>query len=433
MMTILNADGRSELEQLNAMRARAAQTNGEIERAVAEIMDNVKEKGFAAVRDYSLRFDHAEPYEISRETLEEAYQACPSELIRAMEHAADNIRDYNEKLLSKTMEWQSPDGGRVGRVVRGLSRVGVYVPGGTAAYPSSVLMNAVPAKVAGVEEIVMVTPPTENLNQAVLAAAKIAGVDRVIAVGGAQAVAALTYGAGFIPRVDKLVGPGNAYVAAAKRMAYGALDIDMVAGPSEVLVIADETANPKYLAADLLSQAEHDKLASAVLLTTSMELAQEVKGELLRQTAYLERHEIIEASLRDYGAIIVCKTLDRAVELANEIAPEHLEIVTAEPRALLPGIRNAGAVFLGEWSPEPLGDYMAGPDHVLPTSGTARFFSPLSVDSFLKTMSVLEYDRATLEKVHRQVIAFAETERLTAHANSIRVRFDDSVPGREES
>ncbi len=425
MIAILNADGKAELDQLNAMRARAAQTNGEIERAVADIMRNVKEKGLSAVTEYSLRFDHAEPYEISQETLEEAYRSCPPELVAAMEHAAANIWDYNEKLLARTMEWTSPDGGRVGRVVRGLSRVGVYVPGGTAAYPSSVLMNAVPAKVAGVEEIVMVTPPTENLNQAVLAAARIAGVDRVIAVGGAQAVAALTSGAGFIPRVDKLVGPGNAYVAAAKRMAYGALDIDMVAGPSEVLVIADETANPEYLAADLLSQAEHDKLASAVLLTTSMELAEKVKGELARQTAYLERREIIEASLRDYGAIIVCGSLDWAVELANEIAPEHLEIVTKDPRALLPGIRNAGAVFLGEWSPEPLGDYMAGPDHVLPTSGTARFFSPLSVDSFLKTMSVLEYDRATLEKVHKQVIAFAETEHLTAHANSIRVRFED--------
>ena len=313
----------------------------------------------------------------------------------------------------------------MGRIVRGLQRVGIYVPGGTAAYPSSVLMNAVPAKVAGVEEIVMVTPPTENLNNAVLAAAKIAGVDRVIGVGGVQAVAALTYGAGFIPKVDKLVGPGNAYVAAAKRMAYGTLDIDMVAGPSEVLVIADETADPKYVAADLLSQAEHDRLASAILLTTSMALAQQVDAEILRQTGYLSRSEIMEASLKNFGAVIVCPSLERCVELANTVAPEHLEICTADPRSLLPGIRNAGAVFLGSYAPEPLGDYLAGPDHVLPTSGTARFFSPLSVDSFLKTMSVLEFDRASLEPIHQEVIAFAEAERLTAHANSIRVRFEE--------
>jgi histidinol dehydrogenase len=411
------------VEKISAMRARAAKANGDIDRAVAEIMRAVKENGLAAVEEYSQRFDHVKPYEISQQTLDEAYERCPAELIGALEQAANNIRDYNQRLLTRTMEWTSPDGGTVGRVVRGLTRVGVYVPGGTAAYPSSVLMNAVPAKVAGVEEIVMVTPPTENLNDAVLAAAKIAGVDRVIAVGGAQAVAALTYGAGFIPRVDKLVGPGNAFVASAKRLAYGQLDIDMVAGPSEVLVIADETADPKYIAADLLSQAEHDKMASAVLLTPSQALAQAVKQEIIRQTGYLGRSEIIECSLRDFGCAIVCDSLEQAAELANEIAPEHLEIVTAEPRALLPQIKNAGAVFLGAYSPEPLGDYMAGPDHVLPTSGTARFFSPLSVDSFLKTMSVIEYDRPSLEKVHSQVIALAQAEHLTAHANSIQVRF----------
>lgn len=425
MITIIKADGQAEQRQLNAMRARAAQTNADIELAVTAVMRNVKENGITAVREYSRQFDQREPYEIDQERLEEAYQNCPPELIQAMERSARNIRDYNEKLLAKSVEWISPDGGRVGRVVRGLNRVGIYVPGGTAAYPSSVLMNAIPAKVAGVREIVMVTPPTENLNDAVLAAAKIAGVDRVIAVGGAQAVAALTYGAGFIPRVDKLVGPGNAYVAAAKRMAYGTLDIDMVAGPSEVLVIADETADPKYVAADLLSQAEHDRLASAVLLTTSMELAQAVDREMIRQTGYLSRSEIMEASLRDYGAAIVCDTLEQAAELANEVAPEHLEIVTKKPRAVLPLIQNAGAVFLGAWSPEPLGDYMAGPDHVLPTSGTARFFSPLSVDSFLKSMSVLEFDREALEPIHQEIIAFAEAERLTAHANSIRVRFEE--------
>lgn len=425
MIQIVKADGVQERAVIAAMRARAASANAEIELAVSAVMQNVKEKGLAAVEDYSRRFDGKMPYEIGPEKLEAAYAACPPGLIAAMERSAANIRDYNERLLARSMEWTSPDGGRVGRIVRGLTRVGIYVPGGTAAYPSSVLMNAVPAKVAGVEEIVMVTPPTQHLNGAVLAAAKIAGVDRVIAVGGAQAVAALTYGAGFIPRVDKLVGPGNAYVAAAKRMAYGALDIDMVAGPSEVLVIADGSANPKFVAADLLSQAEHDKLASAVLLTTSMELARAVDGEIARQTGYLSRSEIMECSLRDFGCAIVCDTLDGAAELANEIAPEHLEIVTEHPRALLPRIKNAGAVFLGEWSPEPLGDYLAGPNHVLPTSGTARFFSPLSVDSFLKTMSVVEYGRDDLEPIHGQVVAMAEAERLTAHANSIRVRFGE--------
>ncbi len=411
-------------EQLAAMRARAAQKNADIDRAVADIMQTVKEEGFAAVERYSMQFDCTAPYEISAQRLEQAYQNCSAELIGALEHAAANIRDYNEKLLARTVEWNSPDGGRVGRIVRGLSRVGIYVPGGTAAYPSSVLMNAIPAKVAGVEEIVMVTPPTENLNDAVLAAAKIAGVDRVIAVGGAQAVAALTYGAGFIPRVDKLVGPGNAFVAAAKRMAYGALDIDMVAGPSEVLVVADDSADPKFVAADLLSQAEHDRMASAVLLTDSEALAKEVDAEIVRQTGYLERSEIMEVSLRDFGCAIVCGNLDECVALANEIAPEHLEVVTRDPRVLLPDIKNAGAVFLGSWSPEPLGDYLAGPDHVLPTSGTARFFSPLSVDSFLKTMSVIEFDQNSLGSIKDKIITLAESEKLTAHANSIKVRFE---------
>lgn len=424
MIEIIQADGQAERRRIAAMRARAAQVGADIQRAVSAVMEGVRERGFDAVRAYSLQFDHREPYELSQGDLEAAYARCPRALTAALEHAAANIRDYNEKLLVKSQAWTSPDGGVVGRVVRGLTRVGVYVPGGTAAYPSSVLMNAVPAKVAGVEEIVMVTPPTENLNDAVLAAAKIAGVDRVIAVGGAQAVAALTYGAGFIPQVDKLVGPGNAYVAAAKRMAYGALDIDMVAGPSEVLVIADETARAKYVAADLLSQAEHDKLASAVLLTTSQALAQAVDAEMVRQTGYLGRSEIIEASLRDFGCAIVCRDLEGALDLANEIAPEHLEIVTADPRALLPRVKNAGAVFLGAWSPEPLGDYLAGPDHVLPTSGTARFFSPLSVDSFLKTMSVIQYDRASLAPVREEIITLAEAEHLTAHANAIWVRFE---------
>lgn len=423
MIEIIKADGTAERKRIEAMRRRSAEVGAEVNRAVSEIMDAVRVKGFEAVREYSLRFDKAEPREISPAELDEAYDTCPAELKKALELAAGRIRDYNEKLLTRSAQWKSPDGGTVGRVVRGLTRVGIYVPGGTAAYPSSVLMNAVPAKVAGVEEIVMVTPPTENLNRAVLAAAKIAGVDRVFAVGGAQAVAALTYGAGMIPKADKLVGPGNAFVAAAKRMAYGLLDIDMVAGPSEVLVIADECADPRFVAADLLSQAEHDVLASAVLLTTSKKVAEETAGQLELQTKSLSRAGIIEKSLKDFGCAIVCDSIEEAAELADEIAPEHLEIMTACPREVLPLIKNAGAVFLGQWSPEPLGDYMAGPDHVLPTSGTARFFSPLSVESFLKTMSVIEYDKKSLAPVAGDIIALAEAERLTAHANSIRVRF----------
>ncbi len=424
MITIIQADGAAERRQLDAMQARAAEKNADIEQAAKAIMESVRQEGLPAVERYSRQFDRREPYELPRERLDEAYIACPARLIAALEHAARNIRDYNEKLLVRSMEWSSPDGGRVGRVVRGLSRVGIYVPGGTAAYPSSVLMNAVPAKVAGVEEIIMLTPPTENLNDAVLAAAKIAGVNRVIAVGGAQAVAAVTYGAGFIPRVDKLVGPGNAYVAAAKRLAYGQLDIDMVAGPSEVLVIADGSANPKFIAADLLSQAEHDRLASAVLLTNDAALAQAVDREIVRQTGNLSRSEIMETSLRDFGCAIVCENLEQCVELANEIAPEHLEIVTHAPRELLPAVKNAGAVFLGAYTPEPLGDYLAGPDHVLPTSGTARFFSPLSVDSFLKSISVLEFDRKALGPISQEIIEMARAEKLTAHANSIQVRFE---------
>ena len=424
MIEIIKADGQAEQARIAAMRARAAQVGADIQKAVSAVMADVKARGYEAVKEYSLKFDRKEPYELTQAELAAAYDRCHKELIAALERAAANIRDYNERLLVKSQEWTSPDGGIVGRVVRGLSRVGIYVPGGTAAYPSSVLMNAVPAKVAGVGEIVMVTPPTENLSDAVLAAAKIAGVDRCIAVGGAQAVAALTYGAGFIPKVDKLVGPGNAFVATAKRMAYGELDIDMVAGPSEVLVIADSSAKAKFVAADLLSQAEHDKLASAVLLTDDLELARAVDAEIVRQTGYLSRSEIMEQSLRDFGCAIVCKDLDDCAALANEIAPEHLEIVTNHPRALLPKIKNAGAVFLGSWSPEPLGDYLAGPDHVLPTSGTARFFSPLSVDSFLKTMSVIQYDEKSLAPIRDQIITLAEAEKLTAHANSIRVRFE---------
>lgn len=425
MFRIIKADGAAEQALFSAIRDRKTEAGERICAAAEAIMSNVKAKGYAAVRDFSLKFDGAVPREIPPEERQAAAAACPPELLAALRRAAGNIRDYNQKLLPSGGMWTSPDGGRVGRVVRGLRRVGIYVPGGTAAYPSTVLMNAVPAKVAGVEEIVMVTPPTRHLSPAVLAAAEIAGVDRVIAVGGVQAVAALTYGAGFIPQVDKLVGPGNAYVAAAKRLAYGTIDIDMIAGPSEVLVIADGGANPKYAAADLISQAEHDVMAGALLLTDSDELALAVRDELSRQLTYLDRSEVIRASLRDFGGAIVCASLEQAVKLADEIAPEHLEILTAEPERLLPRLKNAGAIFLGEYSPEPLGDYIAGPDHVLPTGGTARFFSPLSVESFLKATSIISYDRAALASVKKEILTIAGAEGLNAHANSIRVRFED--------
>ncbi len=424
MITMVRADGTAERQQITAMRRRAAETGAEIAKSAAEIMEGVRLRGYEAVREYSLRFDGAEPYEIPRSALEAAANRIDPALRAALEQSAENIRSYQQELLTASRVWESPmAGGMVGQLVRGLTRVGIYVPGGRAAYPSSVLMNAVPARVAGCEEIIMVTPPTENLGDAVLAAAWVAGVDRVIALGGVQAVAALTYGAGFIPKVDKLVGPGNAYVAAAKRLAYGTLDIDMVAGPSEVLVIADETANPVYTAADLLSQAEHDVMASAVLLTTSETLAEQVNAEITRQAQYLSRRDVIEQSLLDYGAVIVCDDLDQCCALANEIAPEHLEVMTREPRALLPLLKNAGAIFLGENTPEPLGDYMAGPCHVLPTSGTARFFSPLSVESFLKKTSILDFSREALAQVADGIICMARSEHLTAHANSIEVRF----------
>lgn len=425
MITMVKADGVAERQQLEAMRRRAAETGAEIARSASEIMEAVRLRGYAAVREYSLKFDGAEPREISKEELEAAASRIDPALLQAFRRSAEHIRAYQQELLRqvKSRTWESPiPGGTVGQLVRGLARVGIYVPGGRAAYPSSVLMNAVPAKVARCGEIIMVTPPTENLSDAVLAAAWVSGVDRVIAVGGVQAVAALTYGAGFIPKVDKLVGPGNAFVAAAKRMAYGTLDIDMVAGPSEVLVIADDSADPVYVAADLMSQAEHDVMASAVLLTTSETLARQVAGEMERQCAALERREVIRQSLRDYGAIIVCDSLDQCCDLANDIAPEHLEIMTEDPRALLHKLPNAGALFLGKHSPEPLGDYMAGPSHVLPTSGTARFFSPLSAESFLKKTSVIEFSREALETVAEDIVRMARSEQLTAHANSILVR-----------
>ena len=427
MLELVVAGEGREQEKLASMRSRAAQTGAEIQRSVAAIMEDVRAQGYEAVEEYSVKFDQNPPRAVSMEELEQAAGRIAPDLLAALQRSVQHIRAYQQELLSEVQMglplWDSPSGGKVGRLVRPLQRVGVYVPGGRAAYPSSVLMNVIPAKVAGVEEVIMVTPPTENLSDVVLAAAWVAGVDRCIAVGGAQAVAALTYGAGFIPRVDKLVGPGNAFVAEAKRMAYGNLDIDMVAGPSEVLVIADQTANPCHMAADLLSQAEHDPLASAVLLTDSMELAQAVQKEITRQLGYLSRREIMEQSLRDFGCAIVCPDLETCAKLADQVAPEHMEIVTENPRQVLELVHNAGAIFLGGNTPEPLGDYMAGPDHVLPTSGTARFFSPLSVDSFVKKTSVLEYGREDLERVKDEIITLAQSEHLTAHANSIQVRF----------
>ena len=417
------ADGEAENRVLAEMQARAAETRGDIEVTVRAVMEDVRARGLEAVNEYSLKFDKVEPYEIGQEVLEEAYNACSPALREALEKAAQNIRDYHEQMLVKTWEYRRAPGAVLGQTVRGLHRVGLYVPGGTAAYPSSVLMNAIPAKVAGVEELIMVTPPTENLSREVLTAAKIAGIDRVIAVGGTQAIAALTYGAGFIPRVDKIVGPGNAYVATAKKLAFGQVDIDMIAGPSEVLVICDKTANPTYVAADLLSQAEHDKLASAVLLTDSMAQAEAISEEMERQARALPRWDIIKESVANFGCAVVFDKLTDACAFANRVAPEHLEVVTESPRDLLPLLTDAGAIFLGQYAPEPLGDYMAGPCHVLPTSGTARFFSPLSTDTFLKKTSVIEYSREELEKLSQDIIALAQAEKLDAHANSVRVRF----------
>ena len=422
LKTVL-ADGQAEQTVIREMKARAAGARGDIEQTVRAIMDDVQARGWDAVCEYAKKFDKSEPYIIEPAQLDAAYAACSPALIAALEKAAANIRDYHEQMLAKSWEWKRSEGEVLGQTVRGLARVGLYVPGGTAAYPSSVLMNAVPAKVAGVGELIMVTPPTENLSNEVLAAAKIAGVDTVIAVGGVQAIAALTYGAGFILKVDKIVGPGNAYVAAAKKLAFGMVDIDMIAGPSEVLVIADHTANPTWVAADLLSQAEHDRLASAVLLTDSMAQAQAISCEMERQARELPRWDIVKESVANYGCAIVFDDLKDACKMADVVAPEHLEVVTANPREWLPYLHNAGAIFLGQYAPEPLGDYMAGPCHVLPTSGTARFFSPLSTDTFLKKTSVIEYTRDALESYAQDIIALAQSEHLDAHANSVAVRF----------
>uniref|UniRef100_UPI003FF12BE8 histidinol dehydrogenase n=1 Tax=Candidatus Fimenecus sp. TaxID=3022888 RepID=UPI003FF12BE8 len=427
MIRIAKADGVSERELINQLKARSGEIDRKVTSAVTDILNNVKQNGDDAVREYTLKFDGHMPskFEISREEIDSSPDKCDRDFILALYKAADNIRDFHAR--QKQQSWLEPkqNGVILGQRIRGLKRVGVYVPGGTAAYPSSVLMNVIPAKIAGVKEIVMVTPPQKDgtANPDILAAAKIAGVDRVFLMGGAQAVAALAYGTQSVPKVDKIVGPGNIFVATAKKLLYGTVDIDMIAGPSEILIVADKSANPKFLAADLMSQAEHDKMASAILLTTSEETANETAKELSRQMQTLERKDIIEQSLNDFGAIIVCKDISEAVDFANELAPEHLELAVENPMEYIGRVDNAGSVFLGHYSPEPLGDYFAGPNHVLPTSGTARFFSPLSVDSFIKKSSFIYYTEPALSEAKDDIINLAETEGLTAHANSIKVRF----------
>lgn len=427
MLTIVKTDGKTEFDLLAQLETRAGETDKQVTAAVTAIIDAVRAGGDAAVMAYTKQFDGVDTplREIGREELGELAKACDPEIYGSLERAATSIADFHKRQVTQTWMNTLPDGSIVGQRVRGLARVGIYVPGGTAAYPSSVLMNAIPARIAGVQDIVMVTPPPKNgsFNADVMAAAYIAGVDRVFLCGGAQAVAALAYGTETIPQVDKIVGPGNIFVATAKKLVYGRVDIDMIAGPSEILVLADETAEPSYLAADLMSQAEHDKMASSILLTTSMAIAEQTVAEIERQLATLSRREIIEASLRDYGAILVCKDMDEAVEFANRLAPEHLEVMCADPLEYIGRLDNAGSVFLGKYAPEPLGDYYAGPNHVLPTGGTARFYSPLSVDSFVKKSGFVYYNREALEVAKDDVIRIAEAEGLTAHANSIKVRF----------
>ena len=398
--------------------------------SVNAIVEDVKKRKDQALFEYTKKFDKADlssnNIRVTEEEIQEALNTIDPKLLEVMKKAMKNIRAYHEK--QKQYSWfdSQPNGTMLGQKVTALESVGVYVPGGKAAYPSSVLMNIIPAEVAGVERIVMVTPPGKDgkVNPVTLAAAHIAGATEVYKVGGAQAVAALAFGTESIPRVNKIVGPGNIYVALAKKAVYGHVSIDSIAGPSEILVIADETANPRFVAADLLSQAEHDELASAILVTTSQELAQKVSKEIEEFLKTLSRREILEKSINNYGYLLVVDTLEDAIDTANEIASEHLEIVTKNPFEVMTKIKNAGAIFIGEYSSEPLGDYFAGPNHVLPTNGTAKFFSPLGVDDYIKKSSIIYYSKEALEPIHKDIIQFAESEQLTAHANSIRVRFE---------
>lgn len=426
MIRKIKADGVQEVEFLAKLGERSRNTNKDVTETVSEIINNVMMNGDKAVREYTIKFDGKAPdaFEVPKEELTALTADCDPEFIATLKKAADNIRNFHERQKQQSWLTTKDNGVIMGQRIRGLKRVGLYVPGGTAAYPSSVLMNAIPAKIAGVSELIMVTPPGKDgkPNPDIMAAAAIAGVDRVFLMGGSQAVAALAYGTESVPKVDKIVGPGNIFVATAKKLLYGTVDIDMIAGPSEILVLADESANPKFLAADLMSQAEHDKLASAILITTSDKLAEDTTKEIYRQVEELSRKDIIEYSLDNYGVIIVCDTMERAIELANELAPEHLEVCCENPMEYVGKLDNAGSVFLGNYSPEPLGDYFAGPNHVLPTSGTARFFSPLSVDTFVKKSSFIYYTEDALQNDSDDIIRFANTEGLTAHANSIIVR-----------
>lgn len=416
---------------MNDLLKRSPNNYSQYESTVNEIIENVKANKDKAVFEYTKKFDKfeltAENIKVTREEIDEAYTKMDDKLVEVIRKAAENIKIFHMKQLRNSWFDAKEDGTILGMKITPIEKAGVYVPGGKAAYPSSVLMNVIPAKVAGVKEIIMTTPPGADgkVNPGTLVAADIAGVDTIYKVGGAQAIAALAYGTESIPKVDKITGPGNIFVALAKKAVYGYVSIDSIAGPSEILVLADETANPRYVAADMLSQAEHDELASAILITTSKELAEKVSEEVDKFTAELSRTEIIQKSLDNYGYILLAESMEQAIETTNEIASEHLEILTKNPFDVMTKIRNAGAIFLGEYSSEPLGDYFAGPNHILPTNGTAKFFSPVNVDDFIKKSSIISYSREALEKLHKDIELFAESEGLTAHANSIKVRFED--------
>ncbi len=431
-MRIVELTENTKKNLLKDLLKRSPSSYGTYEQTVSEIVNNVKENGDKAVFDYTEKFDHfalnSGNIRVTEEEIKDAYKEIPEDLIEVYRHSAANIRTFHEKQLRQSFIETRPDGSILGQRITPIEKAGVYVPGGKAAYPSSVLMNVIPAKVAGVPKIVMTTPCNKEgkVNAGTLVAADIAGVDEIYKVGGAQAIAALAFGTESIPKVDKITGPGNIFVALAKKAVYGHVSIDSVAGPSEILVLADETANPRYVAADLLSQAEHDELASAILITTSKELAEKVSKEVDGFTETLERREIILKSLSNYGYILVAENMEDAIAAANDIASEHLEILTKNPYETMTKIKNAGAIFMGEYSSEPLGDYFAGPNHILPTNGTARFFSPLSVDDFIKKTSLISFSKDALEKVHTEIEAFARSEGLTAHANSIKVRFERS-------
>ena len=430
-MRIIELTEEARTNILENLLKRSPNSYGEFEGRVNEIIENVRANRDAAIFDYTKRFDgadiNAENILVTEAELKEAYEKVDEKLLTVIRKALVNIRKYHEKQRQYSWFDSEESGIILGQKVTALEKVGVYVPGGKAVYPSSVLMNIVPAKVAGVKTIVMTTPPGKDgkVNPATLVAAKEAGVDAIYKVGGAQAIAALAFGTESVPKVDKIVGPGNIYVALAKKAVFGFVSIDSIAGPSEIMVLADETATPRFVAADLLSQAEHDEMASAILVTTSRDLAEQVSKEVEGFVAQLSRKEIIQKSLDNYGYILVAESMDEAIATVNEIASEHLELVTKNPFETMTKIRNAGAIFVGEYSSEPLGDYFAGPNHVLPTNGTAKFFSPLSVDDFIKKSSIISYSREALEPIYKDIIQFAECEQLTAHANSIRVRFED--------